>query len=82
METLADEMLLQVRISSESLDGATLQEIAQLTVALLEIILALLMATIGMIHFIRHLPGPLRLWRAGCMKIAAMCLGRVRFWGI
>lgn len=77
MLALRDEVLLQLRLSSNDLDGYTLAEMAQLLIALLEITLIALHAAAivaltaaGVVRAVRALPS----------LPAAWLLGRVRWW--
>ncbi len=55
MKLLSDEVLIQLRISSDDLDGPTLAELAQLLIAMLEIMAIIFMAFARVISAIIHL---------------------------
>lgn len=47
MNLFGDELLLRIHITSDSMDSVTLEEIAQVTIALLETLLIILVAAVG-----------------------------------
>jgi len=52
---ISDEVLIQLRIKSDDLDGPTLAELAQLLIATLEILAIIFMAFARVIMAITHL---------------------------
>ena len=61
---LRDEALIQVRLSSEELDGVTLKELAQAFLALLQLLIVILEFSVRVVQFIgRVVTLPWRVFR-------------------
>jgi len=61
----SDEVLLQIRLVSDDLDGVTLRELADVLIALVQALLAVLLFGATWLHFILSMIGwPGRVWVA------------------
>jgi hypothetical protein len=81
---LADEVLLQIKISSDDLDGVTLKELVELFIALLHSFLAVLEFMARVVRFVFSLAAlPGRAWFIFWFEVADWALGktRLRAWG-
>lgn len=82
MNLFGDELLLRIHITSDSMDSVTLEEVTQVTIALLEVVLMFLVAVIKVIHFLqRFWPSDdfTRLWYAAWSWPARFCLAQAQF---
>jgi hypothetical protein len=81
---LSDEVLLQVRLSSDDLDGVTLRELVELFITLLQTSLAILEFMARTARFIFELAAlPGRIWYTFWFEVANWALGKIqlRAWG-
>jgi len=72
---LSDEVLLQIRLVSDDLDGVTLRELADVLIALMRLLIAMLLFVATVVRFMLSMLGwPRRVWIAFWSAIAEKCL--------
>lgn len=72
---LSDEVLLQIRLVSDDLDGVTLRELADVVIALMQLLIAMLLFVATVVRLMLSMLGwPRRVWIAFWSEIAEKCL--------